>query len=105
MKKSGHGGKRKGAGRKPGKYPTQLIKIKCTDKELVEIYKLSTRDRAVAMLHASVFQSAIEEKPTIEIMNDYQKSQSMPMIGKFTRAEYPDIVTRSPEKTLKKEKE
>jgi len=46
-----HGGKREGAGRKPAPWPTQLIKIKCTDEELAEIHKLTTRERAVAMLN------------------------------------------------------
>jgi hypothetical protein len=45
-----HGGKRKNAGRKPDKYPTQLLKIKCTRAELEQILQLSTRERAEAML-------------------------------------------------------
>jgi len=44
------GGYREGAGRKPAPWPTQLIKIKCSDEELQRILALSTRERAMAML-------------------------------------------------------
>ena len=52
--KIGHGGRREGAGRKPSPWPTQLIEIKCSKKELAEILTLSTRERAEAMLHRTI---------------------------------------------------
>ena len=44
------GGYRKGAGRKPAPWPTQIVKVQCTKAELQQILTLSTRERAEAML-------------------------------------------------------
>jgi hypothetical protein len=50
--KKQHGGRRPGAGRKPPKYPSQLVRIKCSERELKLIQKLGTRERATVLLAA-----------------------------------------------------
>lgn len=52
MKRKCHGGRRPGAGRKPPKYPSRLIRIKCSPAEWEQIKRLGTRERAEVLLEA-----------------------------------------------------